>query len=335
MKGGPQSFATLPRAARNHAFPTLHPSPSFVVITIYGMGRRWSGGMAHIGKLSTLKVKALIREGKPGRYGDGGGLYLQISRYGGSASWLFRYRVGGRLRDLGLGSINTWTLKEARERARRFRQLRGDGIDPIEQRREQQQAAQLDPAKVMTFRQCAEAYIAAHRAGWKSSVHAAQWPATLGTYAFPTIGDLPVRRSTPGSSCACSNRSGLKAGDRVQTARPDRGGARLGDGARLSAGRKPGTVERAISKTCCRPAPRCAASSITPRCPIDEMPDFMAELRPAGRRRSRALEFAILTAARTGEVIGALWDEFDLTERLWTIPAERMKAGREHRVPLS
>jgi hypothetical protein len=142
--------------------------------------------MAHIGKLSTLKVAALIKAGKTGRYGDGGNLYLQVT--GTSSSWIFRYKVGRRLRDAGLGSTSDWTLKQARERARKFRQLRADGIDPIEQRR----AQRAEAARAMTFRQCAETYVAAHRAGWRNPKHAGQWSATLQAYVYPIFGDLSV-----------------------------------------------------------------------------------------------------------------------------------------------
>ena len=136
--------------------------------------------MARLGKLTALKVAALARVKKPGFYGDGGGLYLQISRYGGSASWVFRYRTGGRLRDHGLGSLDTWSLAEARERARKCRQLRGEGRDPIDERRAEREQAKLEAAKAMTFRQCAEAYIAAHRAGWRSPKSLTAWEGTLG-----------------------------------------------------------------------------------------------------------------------------------------------------------
>jgi hypothetical protein len=147
--------------------------------------------MARSGKLNAVKVAALVRARKPGFYGDGGSLYLQVSRYG-SASWVFRYRVGGRLRDHGLGSLDTWSLAEARERARKCRQLRGEGRDPIEERRAERKNAKLEAAKAMTFQACAEHYIASHKAGWKNPKHAAQWPATLGTYVYPAFGQLPV-----------------------------------------------------------------------------------------------------------------------------------------------
>src|SRR5215831_9838435 len=119
--------------------------------------------MARSGKLTAVKVAALARGKKPGFYGDGGGLYLQVSRYAGSASWVFRYRAGGRLRDHGLGSLDTWSLAEARERARKCRQVRGEGRDPIEERRAERENAKLEAAKTMTFQVCADRFIASHK----------------------------------------------------------------------------------------------------------------------------------------------------------------------------
>jgi hypothetical protein len=142
-----------------------------------------------IGKLTHLSVS---RATKRGYLSDGGGLYLQISA-DGAKSWVFRYRDAGRLRELGLGAAHTFTLAEARHRATEQRKLRADGIDPIEYSRTQRAKAKLDAAKALTFRQCAEAYIEAHRMSWKNDKHAAQWPATLAAYAYPSLGDLPVQ----------------------------------------------------------------------------------------------------------------------------------------------
>jgi Arm DNA-binding domain len=148
------------------------------------------------GRLTALKV---TKEKSPGMYGDGGGLYLQIAR-GGSKSWIFRYRFKGHTskagkplaREMGLGSVDTWTLAEARERARLQRQLLDEGKDPIEARAEQQQAEALEKAKAVAFQDCAKEYIKAHKTSWKSAKHADQWTSTLETWVYPILGKLPV-----------------------------------------------------------------------------------------------------------------------------------------------
>src|ERR1700720_4611414 len=130
--------------------------------------------MARSGKLTVLKLAAIVRANVPGYYSDGGGLFLQISRYG-TASWVFRYRVAGRLREMGLGSLDTIGLAAARERAGKAREQRLDGLDPIEARKTAKLVAQLDAARAITFKECARRYIAAHRPAWRNPKHAAQW----------------------------------------------------------------------------------------------------------------------------------------------------------------
>jgi integrase len=290
--------------------------------------------MSRSGKLTAMKVAALVRAAKPGYVGDGGGLYLEISKYG-SASWCARYRVDGRLREMGLGSYDTWSLSEARDRARKVRQMRSEGIDPIEQRRADRQHAKLDAARAITFKACGEAYIAAHKAGWRNAKHAAQWPATLHTYAYPVFGDLAVQ--------AVDVALVMKALEPIWTEKPQ------------TASRVRGRIENVIDWATARgyrhgenPARwRGHLENLLPNknkvrrvehhraLPYQEVGAFMAELRALGGTPARALEFAVLTGARTGEVVGARWGEMNLAERLWTIPGERMKAGLEHRVPLS
>jgi integrase len=278
--------------------------------------------------LKTAKVKAT------GYYGDGGGLFLQVSKYG-SKSWVFRFKANGRLREMGLGSVDTYSLAEARERARACRKLRDEGKNPIEERNAARLQAKLEAAKAMTFEQCAERYIAAHKAGWRNPKHAAQWPSTLATYVNEIFGDLPV--------AAVDTALVMKAiepiwNDKPETASRVRGRIEsILDWAAARGyrhGENPARWRRHLDKllpkkTKVRPVEHHAAL------PYAETVDFMGELRQQEGVAARALEFAILTAARTGEAIGARWDELDLAERLWTIPAERMKARKEHRVPLS
>src|SRR5439155_11338499 len=142
-----------------------------------------------IGKLTALAVSQVKRRGY---YGDGGGLFLQVSA-SGAKSWVFRFKEIGRLREMGLGPTHTIGLAEARQRAQDCRRARLDGRDPIEARKAQRMQVKLDAAKAMTFTACAEQYIASHKAGWRNDKHAAQWPATLGTYVYPVFGALPVQ----------------------------------------------------------------------------------------------------------------------------------------------
>jgi integrase len=284
-----------------------------------------------IGKLTALAVERTKRRGY---YGDGGGLFLQVSRLG-SKSWVFRFKDAGRLREMGLGPTHTVSLAEAREKALACRKARLDAIDPIEARREKRAAAKLDTAKAMTFKACAERYIVTHRAGWKNDKHAAQWPATLSAYVYPAFGDLPVQSVDVGLV--------LKALEPIWTVKPEtasrvRGriesildwatarGYRHGE----NPARWRGHLENLLpNKSKVRKVEHHAAL------PYCQIAGFMATLRRQGSVAARALEFAILTAARTGEVVGATWNEIDLPEKLWKIPADRMKARKEHRVPLA
>lgn len=290
--------------------------------------------MARAGKMTALKVAAIARAKAPGYSSDGGGLFLQVSRFG-TASWVFRYRVAGRLREMGLGSLDTIGLADARERARKTREQRLDGHDPIELRKASRIAAQINAAKAVTFKDCAKRYIAAHRPAWRNPKHAAQWGSTLESYVYPMFGNLAVQAVDVGLV--------LKAIEPIWTAKPE------------TASRVRGRVESILDWATARgyregenPARwRGHLENLLPArskvrrvehhaaLPYDEISAFAAELCREEGVAARGLEFAILTAGRTGEVIGARWSEINIAEQLWTIPAERMKAGKEHRVPLS
>ena len=284
-----------------------------------------------IGKLTALAVDRAKRRGY---YGDGGGLFLQVSA-SGAKSWVFRFKEFGRLREMGLGPTHTVSLAEARQKALECRKLRLDGCDPIEIRKAGRAQARLDAAKAMTFKECAESYIASHKAGWRNPKHAAQWPATLGTYVYPVFGGLPVQAVDVGLV--------MRALEPIWTAKPE------------TAGRVRGRVESVLDWATSRgyrqgenPARwRGHLENLLPKkakvhrvehhaaLPYAEVGTFMAKLHLQEGIAARALGFAILTVARTGEVIGARWSEIDLESRLWAVPAERMKGGRVHRVPLS
>jgi integrase len=283
------------------------------------------------GGLTALKLGRLVR--KPGMHADGGGLYLQVTA--GGASWIYRYMLNGRSREMGLGPLALFGLQEARAKALDARRLRHGGIDPIEARRAARQQARLDAAKAITFKQCAESYIKAHRVGWRNGKHAAQWEATLATYAEPIIGALPVQ--TVDTALV------LKVIEPLWTTKPETASRLRGriesvlDWAKVReyrAGENParwrGHLDKLLpARSKVRRVEHHAAL------PYAELPGFMVALREQEGIAARALEFLILTAARTGEVIGARSNEIDLLDKTWTVPATRMKGQRKHRVSLS
>lgn len=285
--------------------------------------------MTKLNELTVLKVKNLTA---PGHYVDGGGLYLQVT--GSAKSWLFKYKVRGtkKRREMGLGPLRDVPLAEAREKALACRKQLAEGLDPI-QARDSARAAVRQQMK--SFRDCAAEFIESKSAGWKNEKHKGQWSATLEQYAYPVIGDMMARDValphvlrilepiwTMKTETASRLRSRIEAVLGWAKTRGYRDGenpARWKDhlDTLLAA---PGKVSKVKHHTAVE---------------LDALPAFMAALRGQDGMGALALEFAILTAARSGEVRGATWDEIDLEQRVWTIKPERMKAGREHRVPLS
>lgn len=284
-----------------------------------------------INKLSPLFVN---RHQEPGYYGDGGGLYLQISVFG-TKSWIFKYTRGDRTREMGLGSLYDFTLAEAREVATAQRKLLHDGKDPIAERDAARQANRMASARRITFDECAEKYIEAHRAEWKNPKHPEQWTNTLATYASPHVGKLQVSDVDTAAVLKCLEpiwATKTETASRVR-ARMERvigwattHGYRSGD--------NPARWKDHLDHLLATPN-KIRKKKHYPALPYLEMGAFMAELRKRDGISPRALEFAILTAVRSGEVRGATWDEIDLNAAVWTIPAERMKMKKEHRVPLS
>ena len=284
-------------------------------------------------ELSPLEVRRLTR---PGRWSVGGtdGLALQVTP-SGARSWVLRVAAGGRQREMGLGSFPTVPLAEAREKARQHRALLQQGVDPIESRRAASSAASAERQAQKTFSEVAAQYIAQHEKSWKNAKHQAQWAATLRTYAEPSIGKLLARdiRSahviavlepiwTTKTETATRVRSRIELVLDYATARGYREG--------LNPARWKGNLDAALPN----------ASKVAPvrhhaAVEVKEVASFIKRLRSQDGVGARALEFAVLTAARSGEVRGATWSEVDLKAALWTIPATRMKSGREHRVPLS
>jgi integrase len=282
-------------------------------------------------KLSARTVAAI--SGK-GLYGDGGGLWLQVSAFG-TKSWIFRFSLNRRAREMGLGSVNDVSLSEAREVADACRRLVREGRDPIEERETEKRRKRQAKAEEKTFRECAEACMASLEIGWRNPKHRQQWRNTLAAHAYPLFGDLPVRAVETGQVMealeplwATKTETASRLRGRIEavldwaTAR----GYRTGE----NPARWRGHLDHLLPKRSkVRKVEHHAAL------PYAEMGAFMAALRGQDSIGARGLEFQILTATRTGEVIGARWEEIDLAKRIWTIPAERMKAGKEHRVPLS
>lgn len=285
-------------------------------------------------RLSVVKA----RNAKVGMHCDGGGLYLQCvqSAAGGiSRSWLYRFTLNGRERQMGLGSAEAVSLAEAREKAAECRRLRQSGADPIERRKAVEAQATLEAAKSMTFDECRDAYIKAHAPSWRNAKHHQQWKNTLHAYCSRVFGKVPIQ--------AVDVALVMKVLDPIWSTKPETASRLRGrieaivDWAKargLRTGENParwrGHLENLLP-------PRNKVRQVKHHAalPYFQISTYLEELRLQKGVAAKALEFLILTAGRTGEVIGARWDEIDLAAKIWTIPAPRMKAGREHRVPLS
>jgi integrase len=284
-----------------------------------------------IGKLTALAVE---KTRTPGVYADGGGLYLRVTGQG-TKSWFYRFMLDGKAHWMGLGPVHTIGLVEARDKATDCRRLLLEGIDPIEARKAARMKARLEAANAITFAHAAVRYVEAHRAGWRNAKHAAQWATTIATYANPIIGDLPVQAIT--TALVMQVLQPLWS-EKPETASRLRGRIEaVLDWARVQGyreGENPARWRGHLAKLL--PA-RAKVRKVKHHAalPYAEIGGFMVELRAREDVAARALEFTILTACRTGEVLGVPWGEIDLAARLWTIPAERTKTEKEHRVPLS
>ncbi len=280
-----------------------------------------------MGKLTARMVASLSEKG---RYHDGDNLVLQVGP-NGNKSWLFAYMLNGRSRAMGLGSAKLLTLQEARDKAFALRRrLKLEGIDPIDERK----AARARPI-VPTFAVFADEWITAQEPGWRNDKHKAQWRSSLATYAYPVIGDLPVDVITTDHVMKIVEpiwATKSETADRVRTRI-----AQILDAAKarqFRSGDNPAQWRGALKHLL-------PAQSKVKRVkhhgslPFTEIPTLMGELRERNSISAKALQFVILTSARTAEVTEATWDEFDLEAATWLIPEGRTKQGREHRVPLS
>lgn len=297
-------------------------------------------------KISAIQVKAAKHPGG-GRKGpflisDGSGLYLQITE-SGTKSWLLRFMLHGKSRNMGLGSCDLGSggvsLAEARQMVVQAKALLRQGLDPIEARNaniKTQQAAKLEEqAKSITFEYAAQEYINAQKAAWSNSKHRAQWLSTLKTYAFPVIGHKAASEIDADAVEAILKPIWLEI---PETASRLRGRIEaVLDFAKAKGWRSGDNPARWKESLKHRLPPTSKVRRIKhyPALPWSRMPEFMIELKSHEGISVRALEFVILNACRSGEARGAKWNEIDLAARIWTIPAERMKSRREHRIPLS
>lgn len=285
-------------------------------------------------KLTPLAIK----NAKPGRHADGAGLYLLV-KASGAKSWLYRATVAGKVRDVGLGSAGPagLNLAKARELARAKAAEAASGAIPVSERTKRAtvaRAALAERAKAKTFKEVAEAYIDLKESGWRNDKHKAQWRSTLAAYAYPQFGDLPVGDVT--------TEHVLEVLRPIWNTKPETASRLRGrienimDAARvqgLCSGENParwrGHLNFVLAKQSKLTRGHHAALAYA------AMPAFMADLAGRDALAARALEFTIFNVARSGEALGATWAEIDLEAKIWTIPAARMKAGKEHRVPLS
>lgn len=287
--------------------------------------------MSRTNRLSAVKVQ---KEAKPGYHADGLGLYLQVSQ-AGAKSWIYRYRVGDKLRDMGLGSFYAVSLAQARDKAAKCRSLRAEGLDPIDARKAEKEKARSETLRAITFETCADAYIASHSASWKSAKHAAQWTSTLKTYAYPVFASRSVAQIGQDQVLAVL--------EPIWQSKPETASRVRGriesvlDFARVRGyrdGENPARWRGHLDKLLPH---RTELAPVEHHSALNHaaLPAFMRELRAEQGTAAKALELCILTCTRSGETLGARWSEINLDARFWHIPASRMKARRDHRVPLS
>jgi integrase len=283
--------------------------------------------------MAKLTQLGISRATAPAMLGDGNGLWLQVRH--NSKAWIFRYARDGKARAMGLGAADVVTLKRARELVLEQRRLLAEGIDPLEQRQAKRTAATVDAAGAVTFKEFALDYIRSHRHAWRSEVHALQWETSLERFVYPIIGGLPVR--------AIDTPLVLRVLQPIWHTIPETGSRVRGRLERILSAAKVAGLRSGENPA----AWRNHLEALLPKAsklrkvehyaalPYQEIAAFMQALQTRKGMGAMALQFLILTAARSGEVLAAKWTEVDLRHQVWTVPAARMKMGKEHRVPLS
>jgi integrase len=277
-------------------------------------------------KIDTLKLS--------GWYSDGGNLYLKVGQTL-SKSWVFRYVRDEVTTNMGLGSCDDVSLEEAREKAADLRKQLTSAIDPLAKKRKDDNERKLKTAKMLTFKECSEAYINAHKTTWKNHKHIQQWTNTLTQYAYPVFGDFAVADIdiTLVTKClepiwSTKNETATRVRGRIES---------ILDWATVRnyrQGDNPARWRGHLDKVLAKPS-KVQNTKHHSALAYAELNSFIEQLQTQNGIAAKCLEFTILTAARTGETIGATWAEIDLGKKIWTIPADRMKAKREHRVPLT
>ena len=285
-------------------------------------------------RLNRLTARRIATTTKAGLLADGGGLWLRVGR-GGSKSWAFRYMLNRKAREMGLGGLAKVGLADARKKAAPLRLLLAEKVDPIEHRKAARAAKNVEAARTMTFDQCAAAYIKAHEIGWRHPKHRVQWTSSLARHVSPVFGSAPVSSIDVGMVMNVLEPLWAKT---PETASRIRGriesildwAKALGFRGGENPARWRGHLDHLLPAR-----PKVRKVKHYRALPYTHVGSFMNELRLRIGVGAAALEFLILTAARSSEVADARWTEIDLGARMWIVPAERMKGGREHRVPLS
>jgi integrase len=282
-------------------------------------------------RATPLTVRRVEQEQRLGLHADGNGLYLHVGP--GSKSWVFRYQIAGRRRDMGIGPLRLYGLKEARDKVIDLARGVRNGIDPLDAKRDAAIRSAVERAKQITFADAAHAYIAAHQAEWRDK---RSWPDSIAAHVNPVIGDLPVSaidtaliRRVLDPIWATKTKTAMRVRGRIETILDWAVANEYRD-----KGDNPARWKGHLDKSYAKPS-KIVTVTHHGALPYADIPAFMAKLRQRPGTASAAIEFAILTCARAGEVLGATWAEIDLRNKVWTCPAARMKAGQEQRVPLS
>ncbi|MDO9164259.1 MAG: integrase arm-type DNA-binding domain-containing protein [Methylococcaceae bacterium] len=285
-------------------------------------------------RVKQLTVKQIENIKTAGYYADGKGLYLQVSKTI-SKSWLFIYWRDKKKTEVGLGSLFDVSLSEAREKALELNKQVSNGINPLKEKTRKKRELALAEAKDMTFQECADAYIEINRHGWSNPKHAQQWTNTLSQYAYPLLGQLSIADIDTALVTKClepiwitKNETASRLRGRIEQV------LSWATVKQYRSGDNPARWRGHLDKILPKPS-KVQTTKHHPALPYEEIADFISLLRQQEGVAARCLEFTILTAARTNESIGATWDEINLDSKVWTIPAMRMKAGKEHRVALS